>query len=145
MIIYLYYPEYHLNYKVDIGKDEYIEYLWEKEIGKPFNIMSYFLEPFGKDTYIKLENKWFKNELPLFEIRQELNFNFFLLERFKEKAELQYWKDEEERQMEEDRLKMDLPQLLRSFTEDKYGDDKYTPLNKHDLEEIFLDNFMGEI
>lgn len=143
MIVTLYYPEYRLNYKVDIGKDEYLEYLWEKEIGKPFDVMTYFLEPLGKDIYNKLEEKWFKDELPLFDIRQESNFYTFLVHRFKDKAELSFWKDEEERQREEDFLKLDLPSYLYSLTTDK--DNDYMELNQEELEEIFLDNFMGEV
>ena len=143
MIITLYYPEYRLNYKVDIGKDEYIEYLWEKEIGKPFDVMTYFLEPLGKDIYNKLEEKWFKNELDLFGIRNQSKFQNFLYNRFKDKAELKYWKDESERQRDEDFLKQDLPSYLRSLTTNK--DEDYIELNQEELEEIFLDNFMGEV
>ena len=142
MIITLYYPKIRFNYKVDVGKDEYLEYLWQKEIGKPFSIFTYFLEQNGKEVYNKLEYLWFKNQLDLFDIRQEESFKQFLLDRFEMKAYSKYQKEEEEMIMEEDRLKADLPTLLRSFTTDK--DENYQELTLEELEEIFLDNFMGE-
>ena len=105
MIVDLYYPRYGFTYKVDIWKDEYIEYLWEKETGTSFHPLSYFLEPLGKEIYSKLEKEWANNKLPLYDIRQEKEFYNFLLDRFEDKAENAYWKSEEERQAEEDYLR----------------------------------------
>lgn len=141
MIIYLYYPEIDFNYKVNIDKDEYLEYLYEKETNTPFNIMTYFLDKDKVKVYNKLEDKWFHNKLDLFEIRKEQEFYDFLINRFKDKAYGRYYDMEEKKRTEQE---LQLANIF-NYVYDVSKREDYDPLTQEELEEIFLENFMGEV
>lgn len=49
-------------YKVDVWKDEFVEYLWEQKVGVTYKSTNYYLyEP--KGLYKKLENDWWNNKI----------------------------------------------------------------------------------
>lgn len=138
MVMELYYPEINFNYKVDIGKNEYVEYLWEKQTNKKYYWFNYFLDDKDKKLYSKLEKMWLFNELDEYEIRKEPEFNKFLLDRFFNKAYLEYERLAEEWDMEKEDI--------WDYWHNKIACQKktdYILLDEEELEEVFLDNFMG--
>lgn len=81
----LYYKDMDYTYYVSPWRDDYIEYLWEKETGRKFNILNYKLyEP--KDLYSKLEDEWTHNKLDEHSIDNSSDFYNYLLARYEEEA-----------------------------------------------------------
>lgn len=81
----LYYKDMDYTYYVSPRGDDYIEYLWEKETGRKFNILNYKLyEP--KGLYSKLEDAWIHNKLDEDSIDNSSDFYKYLLARYEEEA-----------------------------------------------------------
>lgn len=86
----MYYVTLNINDKEidkEVFKDDFIEYLWEIEVGTKFNPLSYVLYDPRSVIYKKMEQKWVNNELDELEIIKREDFLDFMYNKYKEELE----------------------------------------------------------
>lgn len=69
------------EFTTTLNKEDYIEYLWEKEMGVPFNKLNYQLYEGGKNLYNQLERDWLDNKVDELNLLNDEGFKRFMLGR----------------------------------------------------------------
>ena len=64
-----------------LNKEDYIEYLWEKEMGTPFSKLNYQLYEGGRNLYNQLESDWLNNKVDELTLLNDESFKRFMLGR----------------------------------------------------------------
>ena len=74
-------PNMNEEFTTTLYKEDYIEYLWEKEMGAPFNKLNYHLYKGGRNLYNQLESDWLNNEVDELNLINDEGFKRFMLGR----------------------------------------------------------------
>ena len=74
-------PNTNEEFTTTLYKEDYIEYLWEKEMGVPFNKLTYHLHKGGRNLYNRLESDWLNNEVDELNLINDEGFKRFMLGR----------------------------------------------------------------
>lgn len=69
------------EFTTTLYKEDYIEYLWEKEMGAPFNKLNYHLYKGGRNLYNRLESDWLSNKVDELNLLNNEEFKRFILGR----------------------------------------------------------------
>lgn len=88
----LYYPEINYYFTVTPGKDDFLEYLWEKQLNTKFDPCLYKYDDPGGRFYKALENQWFQNEIDEAGIIRSTPFKNYLSFKYKEDAYIAHGK-----------------------------------------------------
>ena len=74
-------PNMNEEFTTTLYKEDYIEYLWEKEMGVPFNELNYYLYKGGRNLYNQLESDWLSNKADELNLLNNEEFKRFILGR----------------------------------------------------------------
>jgi len=111
--VVLKYEDIDYEYDIELSREDYVEYEYEKRIGRPFNLTSYFLDDNGIKTYNEIEDKWYHNEVDERKLLADEKFILFLKDKYREEAFNEYYKEQEE----EEFIPLDIDELAEIFAD----------------------------
>lgn len=67
---------------VDENFQDLFEYMFKHEYGKPYNSLSWYLEPYAKTLYKELESMWMNNAIDPLDLYHNAKYQTFLKEKY---------------------------------------------------------------